>query len=91
MEQIMEELASARPPGFGGSDFLTYILISPRQHSSLALAYEELCQSAPDSQWILPVRPKNAISSGEERFSPDEFLRFTVFFWEVAYDYSQVS
>ena len=91
MEQVMEELASARLPGFGGSDFLTYILISPRQQSSLALAYEELCQSAPDSQWILPVRPKNAISSGEERFSPDEFLRFTFFFWEVAYDYSQVS
>lgn len=105
MEQIMEELTQARLAGSGAWDSLTYILISPRQRSSLALAYDNLCVLAPGSQWILPVRPGEAVRSGEnstekspsggdswaEEFRPERFCRFSLFTWEVPYDYSQTS
>ncbi len=91
MEQIIGELAETLPLDSRGGQSITYILVSPRQRSSLALSYDRLCEAAPGSQWILPVRPENILSreTPDTEFCPERFRRFSVYTWEVVYDYSQ--
>lgn len=64
------------------SDTTLYVLISPKQWETLALAYESLCLKSPGSQWILPVRPGDTL-----RISSN-LHHAQLIPWEVPYDYS---
>lgn len=92
MEQILGQLAS--PGSFvpAGSDSLIYILISPKARTSMAQAYDSLCRLSPGSQWILPLRPGQTFQGGQDGGpAPQRFSYYSVYPWEVAYDYSQTS
>lgn len=84
IEQILEELSCASHGSPSWGDHLIYILISPGQRSSMIRAYERLCRGCPGSQWILPLRP-------DQRPQAAAGNLFTLFPWEVPYDYSQTS
>ncbi|MCI8888133.1 MAG: DUF58 domain-containing protein [Hungatella sp.] len=77
MEQVLEETACFST----GHDKVICILLSPSQHPSMARAFSALCRRAPGSQWILPVRPGEDVRLEHQG-------DFSVFFWEVPYDYS---
>ncbi len=66
----------------GTSETTLYVLISPKQWDSMALAYDSLCQKSPGSQWIVPIRP------GDTPRIPQNLHWAKIFFWEVPYDYS---
>ncbi len=90
MEEIIEEMfSSSQSSAAGDGSGLVYVLISPKQRPSLALAYNGLCRLSPGSQWILPLRPGQDFPS--EGFCPLQYHHMSVFPWEVPYDYSQTS
>ena len=90
MEEIIEEMfSSSQSSAAGDGSGLVYVLISPKQRPSLALAYNGLCRLSPGSQWILPLRPGQDFPS--EGFCPQQYHHMSVFPWEVPYDYSQTS
>lgn len=70
------------PADSSSSDTTLYVLISPKQWESLAFAYDSLCQSSPGSQWILPIRPGDALRISEHV----HYAKLIP--WEVPYDYS---
>lgn len=80
MEEILEQQADAAFDG-GGSPNQLYLLLSPKQRPSLVQAYEPLCRLAPGSQWILPLRPDDALRI-------DVPASITLYQWEVSYDRS---
>lgn len=67
-----------------GRESVIYILISSKQRESLAESYGSLCRSVPGCQWILPLRPG-------QKCCLKPSAQFSLFPWEVAYDYSQAS
>lgn len=70
------------PADSSSPDTTLYVLISPKQWESLASSYDSLCLNSPGSQWILPMRPGDALRISEHLHCAKLIP------WEVPYDYS---